>query len=227
MLKQDASECGETTTDVVEDMFARAGVEHVSRSFLQTFRKKHGYSLHKAVLRKAKEIEEEKQVEAKIISLWRWVKEQREGGLSLSAMLTFDEKPVFCERYHRLIWRPVGSGPAYVRSEGKTRCRETVILPSCANGRKLPIIWIFKGKYQKKVKVPANCPTLVLFTKSGMMNGSALVFCLTRAIIPNLVPGRNVIFLDDFKAHFGAAAQTLLADTPNLESKRIEPPLTK
>jgi len=122
-------------------------------------------------------------------------------------MVTFDEKPVFCERFHRFIWRKKNSGPAAVKGHGRTRHRETVVLPSCSNGKKLPLIWIFHGKYQKKVKVPAKYPTLVVFTLSAVMNGQLMVHTLDRAILPNLEPGHSVVFLDLFAAHFGDPVQ--------------------
>lgn len=82
--------------------------------------------------------------------------------------------------------------PAFVRTFGKTRQRETVILPTCADGRKLPIIFLFHGKSQLKVIVPAGRPCLVLFTKTAMINGDVLKHILERAVFPNL-PRENVV----------------------------------
>jgi hypothetical protein len=228
LVQLDASHCGETTTDVVRDMFQQQGRD-VSPAFLQTFRKEINYSLHRAALRSTAEVEQEDKLEQKIHELWDWLKAKREAGLELSNIITFDEKPVFVERFRRLIWREKNSGPATVKSQGKTRQRETVILPSksCMRNNKFPIIWLFHGKKQKKVKVPAGYPTLVLFTETATMNGHALVHILKRAIMPNVSPGLNVLLLDAFRAHFGEAMQEYLQAEPCLEVKEIEAHLTK
>jgi len=43
--------------------------------------------------------------------------------------MTFYEKPLFCESFHHLVWRAVGSGPACVKSHGKMRSKEDVHTP--------------------------------------------------------------------------------------------------
>ena len=117
--------------------------------------------------------------------------------------------------------------PAFVRTFGKTRQRETVILPTCADGRKLPIIFLFHGKSQLKVIVPAGRPCLVLFTKTAMINGDVLKHILERAVFPNLpreIP--HGMLLDDHKSHFLEAVVVLLAQN-NTQAVKIEHPLTK
>ena len=117
-----------------------------------------------------------------------------------------------------------------MKGHSRTRQRETVVLPSCSNGKKLPLIWIFHGKYQKKVKVPAKYPTLVVFTLSAVMNGQLMVHTLDRAILPNLEPGLSVVFLDLFAAHFGDPVQEYLARPEvscKAEVKGINAHLTK
>ena len=104
------------------------------------------------------------------------------------------------------------------------------MLPSCGNGKKLPLIWIFHRKYQKKVKVPAKYPTLVVFTLSAVMNGQLMVHILDRAILPNLEPGLSVVFLDLFLAHFGDPVQEYVARPEvscKAEVKGINAHLTK
>ena len=114
-----------------------------------------------------------------------------------------------------------------VKGHNKTRQRETVCLPSRSSGRRLPIIWIFHGVYQKKVKVPDGFPCLVVFTESGMVNSEALIFILERAILPNLDPGLNVIWLDLHPAHFSPAVLKWAAEQPELTLARLNKPLTE
>ena len=92
-LEHDVSECGETTTDVVSDMFVAHG-RPVSASFLGTFRQETGYSLHRQAVRAAAEVEHEGEIEREILELWEWIKTRRERGLKLLNMVIFDEKPV-------------------------------------------------------------------------------------------------------------------------------------
>jgi len=205
-VEQDAAASGETTTDVVHEFFEEQG-RQVSAGFLRHFRQDIGYSLHRQAARSAAEIEGEEEIEKAIRELWDWLEIRRKAGLDLSHIVTFDEKPVFVECFRRLIWRRKHSGPASVLSHGKTRQRETVILPSDSTGRKFPIIWIFHGKYQKRVKVPARYPSLVIFTNSANMNGQAMVHVLKRAIFPNLLPGLNVMLLDAFPAPHASASR--------------------
>jgi hypothetical protein len=113
--------------------------------------------------------------------------------------------------------------PAFVRTFGKTRQRETVILPTCADGRKLPIIFLFHGKSQLKVIVPAGRPCLVLFTKTAMINGDVLKHILERAVFPNLPREIPPMLLDD---HFLEAVVAWLAQN-NTQAVKIEHPLTK
>ena len=35
--------------------------------------------------------------------IWSCIMAQREGGVQLSNLIIFDENPVFCERFHRLV----------------------------------------------------------------------------------------------------------------------------
>jgi hypothetical protein len=103
-VEQDAAASGETTTDVVHEFFEEQG-RQVSAGFLRHFRQDLGYSLHRQAVRAAAEVEHESEIERQILELWAWIKTRRERGLKLSNMVTFDEKPVFCERFHRFIWR--------------------------------------------------------------------------------------------------------------------------
>jgi hypothetical protein len=114
-----------------------------------------------------------------------------------------------------------------VRSFGKLRQRETVILPSCGDGRKLPIVFIFHGTLQLPVAVPLGRPCLVIFTKTAMMNGSALLQILRRAIFPNLPSDeKHGFLLDDHASHFLEEVQTSLEEH-NALAVKIESPLTK
>ena len=69
-----------------------------------------------------------------------------------------------------------------VASEGKTHQRETVILPSFGTGQPLPLIFIFHGVKQLKVKVLPGFPVLVVFTRTAIMNTELLKFIFQRVL---------------------------------------------
>lgn len=211
----------ETTTEAVCDMFAAQGVTP-SASFVRSFLHHNNQSLHTVIPRSSFEIDDSKQVEEQIRALWAEVQSL---SLPWSNWVSFDEKPLFLERFRRRVWRPVAM-PAFVRTFNKTRQRETVIFPTCADGRKLPIIFLFHGTKQLKVKVPIGCPCLVLFTKTAMISGDAFMHILERAIFPNLPSEPHGILLDEHPTHSLEAVVALLSQH-NTQAVKIVHPLTK
>ena len=210
----------ETTTEAVSDMFTEQGVTP-SSEFVRKFLHRDGQSLHSVIPRSSYELDNTEQVEKQIRAFWVAVHYLH---LAWKNWMSLDEKPLFLERFRRRIWRKVGL-PAFVRSFGKTRQRETVILPSLGDGRKLPIIFLFHGTLQLKVVVPHGYPCL--FTNTANINSDALQHILKRAIFPNLPANQtHGLLLDDHKAHFLEAVQKLLAEH-NIHPVKIEHPLTK
>ena len=177
--------------------------------------------------RSAREVDDETTIEADIRALWDRLRQLREGGLPLSRLIAIDEKPIWWERHEQRVWRSMGTAQAIVRSDGKTRERLTVLLPSAATGKKLPIIFVFRGKNQLHVEVPEGYPCLIVFTETAVVNSGVFIYILERAIMPNLEQGDNAILLDEFTGHISATTTAWLTQQTHLDFVPIKPPLTK
>lgn len=179
-------------------------------------------------------MENEEKIETAIRKFWDDVTNYRERGVALHDIIGIDEKPLYSERFKRLVWRRKGTPAAHVKGQGKTRERHTIILPSRADGGKLPIIFIFRGKHQLHVATVAGYPCLILFTESANSNTETILHLLRRAIIPNLhlegkeeIETPHVVLFDAYGSHFTDKVGELFENTHNLEEVMIPAPLTK
>lgn len=232
-LLADAKAFKETTTDAVRRKFEEKGV-FIKQSALYQFCHDLQWSLLTQKPRSAKELTKESLEETKerIYRFWDTIaafRTDEQNPIKPDNIISFDEKPMWAERHSkRKIWRPRASGPAYVASGGREKLRDTVIMITDGSGRKYPLVFNFRGKYQRKVHVPKGFPTLVCHTKTAMSNSDFIIFIIERAIIPNLTKGQiYLILLDDHPSHFSETVQAWMAKQTNLRFAKIECPLTK
>jgi len=198
----------ETATEDLQAQLAATNGYQVTQDWIRHTLHDQGYSLRSARPRSRDELDEES-IKASILLFWQeWEKLLENEGFDLAHLLAFDEKPLWTERFRRRIWRKLDVRVAVVKSEGKTRTKETIILPSLANGKKLPPIFIFHGTKQQRVKVPDGMPAMVIFNKSAMQSSDSLAHVLRRAVLPNLDPdNKTCILLDDHPSHFSRATR--------------------
>lgn len=233
-VEEDEAHQGETTTDYVADLFRAEGWE-VSEDFVRTFLHDQHKSLRTPTAHTDKELDDDS-IEHGVRGFWSLLESLRLGGLGRDIyFVSLDEKPLWVDRFKRMIWREIGRG-ANVKALGRTRQRETVILPiilkfsSSGVFRQvshLPLVFIFHGKRQLKVEVPAGYPCLVMFVPSGSIVNTALVHVFERAIIPNLDrEGTIHIFLDEDPAHFHPRVAQFFQKQANLHRQTVPRRLT-
>jgi hypothetical protein len=225
----------QTTSDLVEDLFQARGLT-LSRPSLSRFREKAGFTLLAQDPIKPRSFSDDL-IEKSVREVWKLSEQLRspDTGRDLDDFIWFDEKPLWVERHKRKVWktkRRVFGSPAeqqhqrgFVKDEGRTRQRETVILPASFTGRKFPILFNFHGLKQLKVPVHKDYPALVLFTPTAMANTEVLKYQFDRAIAPNLArPEKAVLWLDSAPCHETEEFQTHI--TP-CNTAVIPAPLTR
>jgi hypothetical protein len=240
-LVGDAEECGNTTTTVLRNFFARNG-RPVSKSFVSGFLDKENFGLYQAKPRSTSELDDEVEITARIMDIFQKLRELREAGVRLDQICSYDEKPLVYEQFRQKVIRrkgqtfaPVPTKPeAVVASQGKERARVTGIFPTrCGkkNGTyKLPLVLIFRGENQLKVEVLPGMPVLVVFTTDAMSNSEVFNYIIHNAILPNL-EGDNLLLADDHGSHFSAASREYAKDwttkRATLKGLVLQHPLSK
>ena len=145
-------------------------------SALYKFHRDYNYSLLTPNPRKPAELENEDDTKKRLAKFFATIEElRRKHHLAHDHIISFDEKPMWAERHKRKIWRLRGSGPAYVRSQGKEKIRDTVIMITDGAGGKYPLAFNYLGKYQQRIRVPEGYPALVLHTKTAMSNSDFII----------------------------------------------------
>jgi hypothetical protein len=140
-----------------------------------------------------------------ICNFWRNIVQQRKDfNIPLSRIINIDEVPVWFDALPQKVLDKIGVKRAFVKTNGRTRLRFTVVLAIRADGGKLPPLIIFAGEEtgdiagRDKLKQTYRGQLTFAQTPKAVMNSG-----IWKSYLQKLLPGKeqNLLTFDCFQGH--------------------------